>query len=224
MKAGDVLEPFRAARRDGRAARVVAALKKPMAGLLAALPRAGSFVLAVLLAVTVTSIVLRIESRRSPTEPVQTVTSGDLTGLTQPADTAPIAYLFGAQPVASGRDIKLVGVIAEGDRGKGIALLSLDGKPAQAARAGRQLTADLALVEVRKDRVIVNRAGNLQEVRLAPRSAQSPAATDSPVRDVRMAPTAPPAPQPQVATPAAPSAAPPGVLPGRRGIRRPSGE
>ncbi len=223
MKAGDVLEPFRAARRDGRAARVVAALKKPAAGLLAALPRVGSFVLAVLLTITVTSIALRVESRRSPVEPVQTVTGGDLTGLTQPADTAPIAYLFGAQPLTIGRDIKLVGVIAEGDRGKGIALLSLDGKPAQAARAGKQLAADLALVEVLKDRVILNRAGNLQEVRLAPKSAQSPGASDSPVRDIRVAPATPQLP-PQVSTPAAPPPALPRVAPGRRGFGRPSEE
>ncbi len=201
MKAGDVFERLRAV------------LRKPWAEFAAVLPRGASFALAIALTVTLTSIALRIESRRTPSEPVQAVPSGDLTGLTQPADIAPIAYLFGAQPDAGGRDIKLVGVIAEGAQGKGIALISLDGKPAQAARAGKQLTADLALVEVRKDRVIVNRAGNLQEVRLPPRSAQAPGAAGSPLPDARLSPAAP---KPQIAAPPAPPAA----FPARRALRR----
>ena len=217
MKAGNLLEPLRAARREGRAARILAALRKPWAEFVAVLPRVGSFVLAIALTVTVTAIALRIESRRAPTEPVQTVTGGDLTGLTQPADVAPVAYLFGGQPDSGGRDIKLVGVIAQGAHGKGIALISLDGKPAQAARAGKQLTADLALVEVRKDRVIVNRAGNLQEVRLPPRSAQGPGAANSPLPDPRANPAAP---KPQIATPPALPPAPPGISPARRAFRR----
>lgn len=223
MKAGDVLDPLRAARREGRAARILAALRKPWAALVAVLPRVGSFVLAMALTVTLTAIGLRIESRRSPAEPVQTVPSGDLTGLTQPADITPIAYLFGARPDSGGGNLKLVGVIAEGVHGKGIALLSLDGKPAQAARAGKQLTPDLVLVEVRKDRVVVNRAGILQEVRLPPKSSESAGAANSPTRDARTGPAAPPAPNPQVSTPAAPPSALPGALPGRRaGFRRQS--
>jgi general secretion pathway protein C len=223
VKARDaLLEPVRAVRREGLFARILASLRKPWAEIAAALPRVGTFVLAIALTVTVTAIALRIEARRSPAEPVQTVPSGDLTGLNQPADIAPIAYLFGARPDSGSGDLKLVGVIAEGVQGKGIALLSLGGKPAQAARAGKQLAPDLVLVEVRKDRVVVNRAGSLQEVRMAPRSAPAAGAANVPLRDAQANSPTPPAPSGAVPPPAGAAASPPGPPIGRRGgIRRP---
>src|SRR5688572_16128924 len=118
------------------------------------LPRACTFVLVLALAATITGWVLEFAARRTPSEPVRPVTVGNPAARTQAADIAPIAYLLGARPGADGSDIKLVGVIAQGTRGQGIALLAVDGQPALAVRAGEEIAAGVMLAEVRADRVL----------------------------------------------------------------------
>jgi len=118
------------------------------------------------LAATLTGWVLDLGARRTPSEPVRPVAVGDTAPRSQAADVAPVAFLFGARPGADGSDIRLVGVIAQGARGKGVALLAVDGRPPVALRAGEEIAAGVALAEVRADRVVVSRSGATQEIRL----------------------------------------------------------
>jgi len=130
------------------------------------LPRACTFVLVLALAATLTGWALDFTAGRTPSEPVRPVTVGNPAVRTQAADIAPIAYLFGALPGADGSNIKLVGVIAQGTRGQGVALLAVDGRPALALRAGAEIAVGVTLAEVRADRVVVSRSGAIQEIRL----------------------------------------------------------
>jgi len=130
------------------------------------LPRVCTFVLVLALAVTITGWTLDFTARRTPSEPVRPVTVGNPAPRTQAADIAPIAFLFAALPGADGSNIKLVGVIAQGKRGEGVALLAVDGRPPLALRAGREIAAGVTLAEVRADRVLVSRSGAMQEIRL----------------------------------------------------------
>ena len=130
------------------------------------LARACTFVLVIALAVTVTAWVLEFSARRTPSEPVRPVIGGDSAPRTQAAEVAPIAYLFGAVPGADGADIKLIGVIAQGKQGKGVALLAVDGRPPLAVRAGDEFAAGVTLAEVRSSGVLVSRGGAIQEIRL----------------------------------------------------------
>src|SRR5512145_2146916 len=137
----------------------------------AVLPRAFTVVLVLALAATITGWVLEFSARRTPSEPVRPVTVGNQAPRTQAADTAPIALLFGARPGADGSDIRVVGVIAQGKQGQGIALLAVDSRPALAFRAGEEIAAGVTLAEVRADRVVVNRSGAVQEIRLPAKPA-----------------------------------------------------
>jgi general secretion pathway protein C len=130
------------------------------------LPRACTFVLVLALAVTITGWALDFTAWRTPSEPVRPATVGNPAARTQAADIAPIAILFGALPGADGSNIKLVGVIAQGKRGQGVALLAVDGQPPLALRAGSEIALGVTLAEVRADHVLVSRSGAVQEIRL----------------------------------------------------------
>jgi general secretion pathway protein C len=135
------------------------------------LPRACTFVLVLALAVTISGWALDFTARRTPSEPVRPVSVGNPAARTQAADIAPIALLFGALPGVDGSNITLVGVIAQGERGQGIALLAVDGRPAIALHAGEDIAAGVKLAEVRADRVLISRSGAIQEIRLPAKPA-----------------------------------------------------
>jgi general secretion pathway protein C len=137
----------------------------------ATLARACTVVLVLALVATITGWVLEFSARRTPAEPVRPVAIGDTAARSQAADIAPVAFLFGARPGADGSDIRLVGVIAQGKRGQGIALLAVDGRPPLALRAGEEIAAGVTLAEVRADRVVVSRSGAVQEIRLPSKPA-----------------------------------------------------
>lgn len=110
-------------------------------------------------------------SVRTPPEPLAPVPAGDRVARTQPLDTEAVAKVFGALPVgtlpeATSSRIRLEGVIAEGGRGKGIALIAVDDQPSLAYRAGEAIDAGLTLAEVHADRVILSSSTGRQEVRL----------------------------------------------------------
>ena len=128
--------------------------------------RLATFVLVLALAASITGWILEFSGRRVPSEPVRPISTGNPAARTQAADIAPIAGLFGAQGGDEAGDIRLVGVIAQGKSGQGIALLSIDSKPAVALRAGEDIRPGITLAEVRADRVVVNRSGVPQEIRL----------------------------------------------------------
>ena len=88
-------------------------------------------------------------------ERVVAVPASDPLQRSQPVDMAPVARLFGtavAAPAAPART-RLLGVIAEGGRGRGVALLATDNLPAQAYRVGDAVTPALTLSAVRADSV-----------------------------------------------------------------------
>jgi len=88
----------------------------------------------------------------------------------QPVDMTATARLFGtmaAGPAAPART-RLVGVIAEGGRGRGVALLATDNLPAQAYRVGDPVTAALTLSAVHADGVTLTGKAGAEELLLPP--------------------------------------------------------
>jgi general secretion pathway protein C len=135
------------------------------------LPRACTVLLVLALAATLTGWALEFSARRTPAEPVRAVPIGNPTPRIQAEEIGPIAQLLGARPGSDGSDIKLVGVIAQGKQGQGIALLAVDGRPALPLRAGDEIATGVTLAEVRADHVVVSRSGATQEIRLPSKPA-----------------------------------------------------
>jgi general secretion pathway protein C len=131
------------------------------------LPALVNFLLAIALAATATYWVLQLATRPSPPEPVVAMPAGDRVARSQPQDTTSIAGLFASVSAGGspGR-VRLAGVIAEGARGSGVALLSVDGQPPIAYRAGDAIDAQMTLAEVHADRVVIRTEGGAQDIRL----------------------------------------------------------
>lgn len=133
--------------------------------------RLTTVVVAVLLVASVTEWVLRFSARRAPAEPVRVLPAADLDPRAQLTDTAPIARLFGAGLAAdTSGNIRALGVMADEGSGRGIAVLAVSGQPPKAYRSGQSVAPGVVLKEVRKDRVVIARAGVLQELRVPVRS------------------------------------------------------
>src|SRR5262245_36059674 len=105
------------------------------------LARVCTVLLTVALAATLTEWALTFGARRVLKVPVRPLVAGDPVARSQALETASLARLFGAAPVEAS-SVRLLGVIAEGTRGKGVALLAVDGQPALAVRAGEVITGD----------------------------------------------------------------------------------
>lgn len=132
--------------------------------------------LALLLAIVATGTwwVLPFTTGEEPAARVVATPSIDVAARPRAVDMTPVARLFGtadvATPMASSLP-KLVGVIAVGGAGHGVALLAVDGQPAIAVRAGESVNGSLELAAVHADRVILRGPDGDREVRLPPRSA-----------------------------------------------------
>jgi general secretion pathway protein C len=135
------------------------------------LPSIINFLLLLALSGVVTYWTLQFIARRTPSERPVPVAANDRKARTQPLDTNGIAALFGGTSSAPGNAsrVRLAGVIAEGPQGTGVALLSLDGRPAAAYRAGEPVDAQLLLAEVHADRVVLQTPTGAQDVRLPER-------------------------------------------------------
>jgi general secretion pathway protein C len=124
---------------------------------------------------------------------------------TASADVPPeaAAALFGgkAGPVAVASNYQLHGVILSGTARDSVAILSADGKPAQALRVNAELAPGVVVKEVHRDHVLLSDGGVVKRVEL-PETAQLNVATASPVPSRPALPAAPPPP----ATPATPTA------------------
>jgi general secretion pathway protein C len=130
-------------------------------------PRIASLVnllLALALAAVCTYWVLQFGSMRTPPEPLVTVVSNDRVPRTQPIDTAAVGGLFGAAVSAGQSRIRLTGIIAEGGKGVGVALLAIDGQPAVAYRAGEPIDGEMTLADVHSDRVVIRTAEGTRDV------------------------------------------------------------
>ena len=140
------------------------------------IPRAASVALAVVLVTSVTDWLLTFSARRTPVEPVRVL---DATAVepAQVTDVMPLANLFGAPSSSEVGGIRALGVMAEGGTGRGIAVLGVEGKPAKSYRSGDLVAPGVTLKEVKKDGVVISRAGVAQELRLIKAPATPPSPT-----------------------------------------------
>ncbi|MCL9851378.1 pilus assembly protein PilZ, partial [Ralstonia solanacearum] len=102
---------------------------------------------------------------------------------TEALETGAAVTLFGGGPQSGPRDVQVAGVVADLADGSGAAIVSIDGGPPQAIRAGKALSPSLKLVEIKARSVVIERNGVRQEIAL-PASAVagiSPAGRNAPL-------------------------------------------
>jgi general secretion pathway protein C len=140
------------------------------------LPRIATVLLALALVASVTEWALKLVSRRTPSEPLVVLPAADLEARASQTDTAPLARLFGASTSAELAGIRALGIMADDASGRGIAVIAVEGQPTRAYRTGDFIASGVQLKEVRKDRVLLIRAGVVQELRVRKSPALAPAA------------------------------------------------
>ena len=138
------------------------------------LPALINLALWVALAAVVSYWVMQISAIRSPREPLVTIPAGNSVTQNQPLDTAAAGSMFGSSsaPRGFGR-VVLVGIISEGGKKSGVALLSVDGQAAAAYRVGDSIQEEQKLIAVHADRVTLGGAGGDQEILMPERPPTS---------------------------------------------------
>jgi hypothetical protein len=144
------------------------------------LPSFVNTLLLLAIAAVCTYWLLQWGSVRSPPTALVTVPVGDRVARTQPLDMSAAARLFGAptgaddtgHPLATDLTarVRLDGVIAQGGKGKGIALISVDERPSLAYRAGEAIDSNLTLADVRADRIVIRTPTGRHEVQIPARA------------------------------------------------------
>lgn len=126
------------------------------------LPRAASVVLFVALCALVTHWVLTFSAMRTIPVP-----KSARIARTDAVETGAIATLFGGSAQPGVRDIQLIGVVADLDGpGRSAAIISLDGGPPKAVRAGASLSSEIRLTEIHGRNIVIERNGVRQEIAL----------------------------------------------------------
>jgi hypothetical protein len=138
-------------------------------------PRVVTIALAVLLAASVTEWVLTFGARRTPAEPVKVLDASNTEFQAPVTDVMPVARLFGATGTTESGGIRALGVMAEDGTGRGIAVLGVGDKPAKSYRTGDTVAPGVVLQEVKKNGVVLSRAGVAQELRITKTPATAPA-------------------------------------------------
>ena len=82
----------------------------------------------------------------------------------QALETGAVRTLFGGAGGTANRDVRLLGVVADGPRGA--AILAIEGGEPKVVRSGGMLGADITLVEVRPRGVVLERNGVRQDLPL----------------------------------------------------------
>ncbi|CAJ0772857.1 hypothetical protein R8510_03043 [Ralstonia chuxiongensis] len=85
---------------------------------------------------------------------------------TDALETGAAVTLFGSGPQNGPRDVQVMGVVADLADGSGAAIVSVDGGTPQAMRAGKLLSSNLKLVEIKARSVVIERRGVRQEIPL----------------------------------------------------------
>ncbi|HVL57894.1 MAG TPA: type II secretion system protein N [Burkholderiaceae bacterium] len=136
-----------------------------------------------------------------------------------PANVQLAATLFGstAAPAAPTlvttlANIQVLGVLSSGD--SGVAILSVDGRPARAYQISERITDTASLVGVSRDKVRINRNGTVHELDAPPRPSIA-------VLSAGAAPQAPGSPARSAAAPLPPHGAAAAPRPGGLPVRRP---
>ncbi|WP_194270604.1 type II secretion system protein N [Glaciimonas soli] len=119
----------------------------------------------------------------------------------QAIDPAAAANLFGGdlQPVAIASNYQLLGVVAAKNGTGSAAIVSVDGKPAQALRVGSDIQPGVQISEVHPDYILLSNGGVNQRVVLPQKSNNAPAAPMTMQPSVPPPPGMPP-PQPEADT------------------------
>jgi general secretion pathway protein C len=139
--------------------------------------RVATVVLAVALVASVTEWALKLAARRSAAEPLVVLPAAELEPRARQVDVLPLARLLGAAGSSELAGMRALGIMADAATGRGIALIAVEGQPPRAYRTGDYVASGVQIKEVRKDRVLLSRAGVVQELRLPTK----PAALPSPV-------------------------------------------
>ncbi len=115
--------------------------------------------------------VLELSAVRRPSQAPIALPTADPVARSRPLDTMPLARAFGATVATQSQAsrARLVGVIAIGGTGRGIALLSFDGQPAMPLRVGEDAAEGATLVEVLADGVRLQRGAAVELLQLPPR-------------------------------------------------------
>jgi general secretion pathway protein C len=136
--------------------------------------KALNLLLLVVIFATATYWVLQLTSATDRGETVVAVPTADRAARTQAMNVAPIARLFGSSEVSSvSSNIAVVGVIAQGGKNQGVALLSVDSGPAMAFKAGQRIDDGSALKRVNANGVVIERNGSALELLLPARQPPS---------------------------------------------------
>ncbi|QQX84208.1 general secretion pathway protein [Cupriavidus necator] len=123
------------------------------------LPRLASLVLFIALCALATYWVLTFSAMRTIPVP-----QSARVAQTEAVETGAVATLFGGSAQGGPRDVQLIGVVAEVDGGAGAAIVSIDGGPPKAVRAGAELSPQIRLAEIRQRAVVIERSGVRQEI------------------------------------------------------------
>jgi len=130
-----------------------------------------NLLLTLAVAAMITYWALQFSSQNVTGESVVAIATSDHVARTQPLDTAPIAGLFGANSAGKApSEVKLVGVIAQGGKGQGVALLSVGGGPALAFRVGESVHGAMTLASVNSSYVVIENADGRLELSLPERA------------------------------------------------------
>jgi len=120
-----------------------------------------SLVLFAALCALLTHWVLTLSSLRSLSAPREARVAQ-----TDALETGAAVTLFGGGPQNGPRDVQVMGVVADLADGSGAAIVSVDGGAPQAVRAGKSLSSNLKLVEIKARSVVIERNGARQEIPL----------------------------------------------------------
>lgn len=162
-----------------------------------------SLVLFAALCALLTHWVLTLSSLRSLSAPREARVAQ-----TDALETGAAVTLFGGGPQNGPRDVQVMGVVADLADGSGAAIVSVDGGAPQAVRAGKSLSSNLKLVEIKARSVVIERNGARQEIPLPANAVAgvSPANRNAPAAP--LPPSGAAAPLSTPATPPTPPAAP----------------
>ncbi|WP_454765632.1 hypothetical protein [Cupriavidus campinensis] len=126
------------------------------------MPRAAGLLLFVALCALATHWVLALSAMRTIPVP-----KSARVAQTEAVETGAVATLFGGNVQSGVRDVQLIGVVADLDGvGPAAAILSLDGGPPKAVRAGASLSPQIRLTEIHGRNIVIERNGVRQEIAL----------------------------------------------------------
>jgi general secretion pathway protein C len=133
--------------------------------------RIATVLVSLALVASLTEWALKLAARRSPSEPLVVLPAGELEPRARQVDIAPLARLLGAAASSELAGMRALGIMADGATGRGIAVIAVEGQPPRAYRTGDYVASGVQVKEVRKDRVLISRAGVVQELRLPIKTA-----------------------------------------------------